>query len=155
MHTVWREGGLAGQESFIVYSMREGNGAWTPPLRVDDAYRSGSTPNITVDDHAAYIVWTSWTEGFENSDNQKNNGFPNDNDTVEGRLEFAYKKFNENHFSTAIALSGGNGSYPRIGRVATSNPSKLAVIWTSGAECLPQSCVQNYFSELVSPAPLL
>ncbi len=151
IHAVWREGGLAGQESFIVYSMRNTDGKWSPVIRADNPNRNGSTPNITVDDQAAYVVWTAWDEGFENSDSQKNNGFPNDNDTVEGELAFAYKKFNEDHFSAPVALAGGIGSYPRIARVAKSNPTKLALIWTLGKECLPQSCVQIFFSETTTP----
>lgn len=153
VHAVWREGGRADQQSFIAYSRRDVDGTWTPAIHVNDSSRNGSTPNVTVDDNAAYVIWTGWLEGFENSDNQKNNGFPNDNDTVEGRLEFAYKRFDEDDFSTPVFLSGGTGSYPRIARMGKTNPSKLALIWTLGRECLPQSCIQIYFSELTPPTP--
>lgn len=151
IHAVWREAGPPGQASSIAYSMREVSGTWTPAMRVNDSSSFGSTPNITVDDNAAYVIWTGWTEGFENSDHQKNNGFPNDNDTVEGRLEFAYRRFSDDHFSTPILLTGGTVSYPRLARVGKKNPSKLAAIWTSGRECLPKSCIAIYFSEFTAP----
>lgn len=151
IHAAWREGNRGNQQAFIAYSMRSADGKWTPVIYVNESSRNGSTPNITVDDKAAYIVWTGWLEGFENSDSQKNNSFPNDNDTVEGRLEFAHKKFDANDFSKPVFLSGGTGSYPRIARVKKTEPSKLAVIWTSGIECLPHSCVQIFFGELATP----
>ncbi len=153
IHAVWRETQRLPQQSFIAYSMRDTNGTWSPTVRIE-SYRHSSTPNVTVDDNAVYVVWTSWAEGFENSDSQKNNGSPNDNDTVEGRLEFATKRFDEDHFSNPAFLTGGIGSYPRIARIRKSNPSKLAVIWALGTECLPHACVQIYFSEIAT-APTL
>jgi hypothetical protein len=150
VHVVWRELSRSNPQSYIAYSMRDSSGTWTPILHVDDTYRSGSTPNITVDETTAYVVWTAWTEGFENSDSQRNNGLPNDGDTVEGDLEFATKRFDQDHFSTPVPLTGGVGSYPRIARMGKTTPSKLAVIWTLGKECLPNSCVQIYFSEMAT-----
>jgi len=147
LHVAWREGEVNGRV-FISHCEMKKNGTWSSPDIIGLDYTLDSTPSIAIDGSKITIAWISWEPGFINSDGEEDNNFPEDDDTVEGRLFIATKQIGANNFTDPKELIGGICSYPNLGVEDVTSKGRTAIIWASGQECVPKDCVQLFFGTL-------
>jgi hypothetical protein len=110
IHAVWREGQVGGP-IVISYAARSSDGTWSPSVTISTPGFYASTPNISVDGAKVRVVWIEWVPGTVNSTGQTDNNFPNDDDTVEGVLMFAFKPLVDGSFTTPITIADSPSSY--------------------------------------------
>ena len=137
LHVAWREGVADGgpgpvARTAIFYSVRDTDGHWHKPTRLTTADENASTPSVGVTDSSVCVAWVAWTPGAANSDGQVDNGFPADNSTVEGRIEFASSPLGSERFTAPGVIDPGPASYPCWAVGPANGAARPAIVWTSG-----------------------
>jgi len=134
LHVAWREGvgqGGSGATTAIFYSMRGADGRWLRPVRLTTADENASTPSVGVTDSSVFVAWVAWSPGAVNSDGQADNGFPADNSTVEGRIEWSSSLLDREQFWPPAVIDAGPASYPCWAVGPSNGAARPALAWTS------------------------
>jgi hypothetical protein len=120
--------GGASTDIAIYYASLDPHGHVEGPIRVSPPGENASTPSIAVSSGVVTIAWVAWAPGTANAEGKRDNGFPSDASSVEGRLEVRARS--NNSFGPVAALDAGPVSYPTWACRSDSTPAPDALIWT-------------------------
>jgi hypothetical protein len=148
LHVAWREGSNE-TLSFIGYTVGRIDGVWTTAVALGDRARYASSPSIAVNKKSVFVTWVAWDPGFVNSNSQRDNAFPDDNEFVEGELMFATRFIGAGGFLPSQPLTGGTCAYPRLVQHVPATLSGPVAVWSSGQSCAPNDCVPLYFGTIL------
>jgi hypothetical protein len=135
LHAVWREGpagkGAAATNVAIYYGVRDTGGSWRKPVRVSAADENASMASVAAYGNGVCVAWIAWTPGAMNSEGQRDNAYPADNSTVDGRLETASMPVGGVAFGRPSVIDPGPASYPTWARAAAGSEAQPPLLWTS------------------------
>jgi hypothetical protein len=120
----------AGTGVAVFYAALDPGGRVTGPMRVSPTAESASTPSITVSGGRVWVAWVAWNPGDLNSEGKRDNGYPSDNATVEGRLEVRSAKSGAPSFGPVLPLDAGPVCYPTWASRGDAAGPPDALMWT-------------------------
>jgi hypothetical protein len=77
-----------------------------------------------------WVAWVAWNPGDLNSEGKRDNGYPSDNATVEGRLEVRGAKSGAPSFGPVLPLDAGPVCYPTWASRGDAAGPPDALMWT-------------------------
>jgi len=135
LHVAWREGQAskgAGGAIAVFYSVMDADGRWQKAQRLSGPDEDASTPAVGVSDSSVSVAWIAWSPGAKNAEGQRDNGYPADNNTVDGRLEVASRRFDSARFDAPSVVDAGPASYPCWAAVAEAGDVRPPLAWIGG-----------------------
>ena len=132
LHLAWREGSPieAGSGVAIEYASLDARGHVEGPVRVSPAGENASTPSLVVGGGSVWIAWVGWGPGEINSEGRRDNGYPADAASVEGKLKVCSKRIGAADFGPVMLLDAGPAAYPTWASRGEASPSPEALLWT-------------------------
>jgi hypothetical protein len=134
VHIAWREGvagsGVSGTSVAIFYASLDPQGRVEGPIRISPTAENASTPSISVSGGLVSIAWVAWTPGATNSEGKRDNGFPSDAGSVEGKLEVRCRPAGSSSFGPVAVLDAGPVAYPTWACRGDDAGAPEALLWT-------------------------